>query len=254
MQPRASTAPMTQGAGLPGKPSRSFLVSLAACGFSGALLLTPSIALPSATLGDVVASAATLSAPLAPRLAAQPTSFSEPLPVPDSADLEREVVAQFASEPLARLLRRHARAPETAARVARAIVHEAAQLQVAPSLLTGVLLTENARLDARSVSSQGAIGLMQVMSFHAGEFGCGSDDLLQVESNICHGARVFGGYLKRSGDVRRALLRYNGCVRGAHTPNCFRYPTKVLRTAHQVRRQILLYAPAGAWYRAIRAD
>ena len=59
---------------------------------------------------------------------------------------------------------------------------------------------------------------MQVMHFHAGEYDCASNDLLQVEANICHGARVFGHYLKRTGNVQRALLRYNGCVSGANTP------------------------------------
>ncbi len=84
---------------------------------------------------------------------------------------------------------------------------------------------------------------MQVMHFHAGEFDCDSDDLLQVEANICHGARVFGHYLKRTGNVQRALLRYNGCVSGTNTPNCHRYPAKVLRDARQVRRELLQYPP-----------
>jgi soluble lytic murein transglycosylase-like protein len=108
-----------------------------------------------------------------------------------------------------------------------------------------VLLTENPRLETHTVSSQGAIGLMQVMHFHAGEFDCESDDLRNVESNICHGAGVFGQYLKRTGNVKRALLRYNGCVVSANTPNCHRYPGKVIRTARQVRRDLLAY-PAGA--------
>ena len=120
---------------------------------------------------------------------------------------------------------------------------EASYLDVEPSLLAGVLLTENAPLDVRARSSQGAIGLMQVMHFHAGEYDCDSADLLQVEANICHGARVLGHYLKRTGNVRRALLRYNGCVNGSHTPNCRRYPSKVLRTASQVRREVLAYPP-----------
>jgi hypothetical protein len=82
---------------------------------------------------------------------------------------------------------------------------------------------------------------MQVMRFHAGEFDCESDDLLQVEANICHGASVFRSYLSRTGNVQRALLRYNGCVASSNTPNCHRYPAKVMRAAHQVRRQLLLY-------------
>jgi soluble lytic murein transglycosylase-like protein len=161
----------------------------------------------------------------------------------DSAALEREVLARFHHRPLTQLLMRRTREQAIADRIARAIVKEANYLDVSPSLLTGVLLTENAPLDVDARSSQGALGLMQVMHFHAGEYDCDSDDLLQVESNICHGARVFGQYLKRTGDVRRALLRYNGCVAGTVTPRCGRYPSKVLRTARLVRRQLLQYPP-----------
>jgi soluble lytic murein transglycosylase-like protein len=161
----------------------------------------------------------------------------------DSAALERHVVARFEHLPLARFFFSRTRERDFSDRLARAIVKEAGYLQVEPSLLAGVLLTENAPLDVRARSSQGALGLMQVMHFHAGEYDCDSADLLQVESNICHGARVLGYYLKRTGNLRRALLRYNGCVSGTHTPNCRRYPSKVLRTASQVRREVLKYPP-----------
>jgi hypothetical protein len=84
---------------------------------------------------------------------------------------------------------------------------------------------------------------MQVMRFHAGVFDCDSDDLMQVEANICHGSRVFAGYLKRTKDVRSALLRYNGCIRSRATQSCRRYPGKVLREAEAVRQQLLHYLP-----------
>ncbi len=161
----------------------------------------------------------------------------------DSAELERELVALYEHRPLARVLGGHTRERGMPERIARAIVKEARHMRVEPSLLTGVLLTENARLETGSVSSQGAIGLMQVMRFHAGAYDCESSDLLQVEANICHGSRVFGEYLRRSGDLNRALLRYNGCVAGTNTPNCRRYPSKVLRTARTVRYQLLRYPP-----------
>jgi len=170
------------------------------------------------------------------------TPFRVPTRV-DSAALERHVVARFEHWPLARIFFSRTKERAMSERIARAIVKEANYLEVEPSLLAGVLLTENAPLDASARSSQGAIGLMQVMGFHAGEYDCDSDDLLQVEANICHGARVFGYYLKRTGNVRRALLRYNGCVSGTNTPNCRRYPTKVLRNARQVRRELLQYPP-----------
>jgi soluble lytic murein transglycosylase-like protein len=159
----------------------------------------------------------------------------------DSAALEYAVVSRYAYLPLATFLGRRTKDTEMADRIARAIVKESGRLEVPTSLLMGVLLTENPRLEAETVSSQGAIGLMQVMNFHAGEFDCESDDLLQVEANICHGAHVFRSYLTRTGDVQRALLRYNGCVASSNTPNCHRYPAKVMRAAHQVRRQLLLY-------------
>jgi soluble lytic murein transglycosylase-like protein len=208
-------------------PSRGFLTFLAAAGFAGAVLLTPSLTLeappqppasqPHRTLGSVGASG-------------------------DSTSLEGAVVARYDHLPLAQILRRTAE-PEIANRVARAIVKESRQLQLSPSLLAGVLLTENSRLEPESISSRGAVGLMQVMRFHAGVFDCDSDDLLQVEANICHGARVFAGYLKRTNDVRSALLRYNGCIRSMATRSCRRYPSKVLRQAEHIRHQLLLYLP-----------
>jgi soluble lytic murein transglycosylase-like protein len=161
----------------------------------------------------------------------------------DSATLETQVLNRYDHLPLAQIFRRRADA-EIANRVARAIVKEARELQISPSLLAGVLITENSRLEPETISHRGAVGLMQVMRFHAGVFDCDSDDLLQVEANICHGSRVFAGYLKRSKDVRSALLRYNGCVRGRATASCRRYPGKVLREAETVRQQLLHYLPA----------
>jgi soluble lytic murein transglycosylase-like protein len=160
----------------------------------------------------------------------------------DSTTWEREVVDRYDHLPLAQILRGTAE-PEIANRVARAIIKEARQLQLSPSLLTGVLLTENARLEPETVSHRGAVGLMQVMRFHAGVYDCDSDDLFQVEANICHGSRVFAGYLKRTKDVRSALLRYNGCVRSRATPSCRRYPSKVLQQAERIRHQLLGYLP-----------
>jgi soluble lytic murein transglycosylase-like protein len=206
------------------------LVALALCGLAGSFLLTPRerIETPS------------LTALFAHRVSATAKNAAAS-PVVDSVALELAVLSRFEYRPLASFLGRRTKNAEMADRIARAIVKESGRLEVTPSLLMGVLLTENPRLEAETVSSQGAIGLMQVMNFHAGEFDCESDDLLQVEANICHGAHVFRSYLTRTGNVRRALLRYNGCVASINTPNCHRYPGKVMRAAHQVRRQLLLY-------------
>jgi hypothetical protein len=186
----------------PVAPRRPFLVALAGTAMLAAVEFTPPRAVETPSLSAVIAAGAPAQAS---HILVRPTVA----PV-DSASLERDVVSRYSYRPLA-------------------------------LLLTGVLLTENPRLETTSVSSQGAIGLMQVMDFHAGTFDCESDDLLQVEANICHGARVFGRYLKRTGNVQRALLRYNGCVVSANTPNCHRYPAKVTQAARQVRRELLLY-------------
>jgi soluble lytic murein transglycosylase-like protein len=206
---------------------------LAAAGFAAALLLTPTAQLD-LPLAEVSKSKLGLSRP--------GVDVAVVIPA-DSATLETEVVNRYDHLPLAQIFRRRADA-EIANRVARAIVKEARELRISPSLLAGVLITENSRLEPETISHRGAVGLMQVMRFHAGVFDCDSDDLLQVEANICHGSRVFAGYLKRTKDVRSALLRYNGCVRSRATASCRRYPGKVLREAETVRQQLLHYLPS----------
>jgi hypothetical protein len=160
----------------------------------------------------------------------------------DSAALEREVTKRLAHRPLAIVLTRRLRNPELADRVAAAVVYEAGRVRISPSLLAGVLLIENGPADSSAISTQGAIGMMQVMPVHIGSYGCLSGDLLNVEANICHGARLLGTYLRRTKSVELALRRYNGCVRGRNTPRCHRYPLRVMRTASSVRREMLLNA------------
>jgi soluble lytic murein transglycosylase-like protein len=124
-------------------------------------------------------------------------------------------------------------------RISRAVVREAQRQQVPPSLIAAVLLTENTTLKPGALSSVGAVGLMQVMPIHAGASLCGSSDLTDVDSNICHGTLILARNLRRTPTTTAALLRYNGCVRGTNTPDCHRYPSKVLSRAGKVRQQIL---------------
>jgi soluble lytic murein transglycosylase-like protein len=134
----------------------------------------------------------------------------------EAAPLERVLLSQGADEALAR-------------RVATALVAEARRNDLEPRLLLGVLLVENPWIDPRARSPVGARGLMQVMPFHEGKWGDCEPRLDNVEANICHGARIFASYLQsENGNIERALLRYNGCVRGTNTPNCHAYPGHVL--------------------------
>ena len=159
----------------------------------------------------------------------------------DSAALERALTRDHSYWPLAIALARRSGNPEVAELAAAALISEAERLRLSPSLLGAVLLIENTPLDPTAVSSQGALGLMQVMPFHRGNFGC-SADLVDVSANICHGARILKHMVRRTNSVPLALKRYNGCVRGRHTPRCYRYPARVLRTASRLRREMLLIA------------
>jgi soluble lytic murein transglycosylase-like protein len=158
----------------------------------------------------------------------------------DSAAMESALTRQLAHRPLAAALARRIRNPELADRVASAVVYEAGRAHISPSVLAAVLLIENAPFDTSAVSSEGAIGLMQVMPMHVGNYRCLSGDLLNVEANICHGARLLQMHLRRTKSLETALRRYNGCVRGRNTPRCQNYPVRVMRTASRLRREILV--------------
>jgi soluble lytic murein transglycosylase-like protein len=134
--------------------------------------------------------------------------------------------------PIERVLHRYGADDVLAERIAVALVREANRAGLEPRLLLAVLLVENPWLDPTIRSPVGAIGLMQVMPLHRGQWpGC-EPDLEDIDANICHGARIFASYFNATGgNVERALLRYNGCVRGTNTPNCHQYPYHVFARA-----------------------
>jgi len=147
-------------------------------------------------------------------------------------------------EPVEHLLSPYHEDPDFVRQVALGLVREGERAGVDPRVLASVLLVENPWLDPVIESSQGAVGLMQVMPFHAGRWGCTSSDLEDVEGNLCHGARIFAAYLEqKGGDLDRALLAYNGCVRGTNTPDCHLYPAHVYSRAGRMamRRWLSLY-------------
>ena len=138
-------------------------------------------------------------------------------------------------EPLVHVLTRMRNDRAHARRIALALVQEGHKAGVDPKLLLAVMAVENPWLEPAAYSFMGAVGLMQVMPFHAGGWGCVGRDLTDPETNICHGARILADALIRSdGNLDRALLRYNGCVRGTNTPDCHLYPRKVLDNPEMV--------------------
>lgn len=147
--------------------------------------------------------------------------------------LDMILVSEREEDRIASVLRTRTTNSDRAKRIAAALVREGERANISSTLLVGVLLTENPDLEPRATSSAGARGLMQVMPLHAGHWGCPSGDLFEIEANICHGVRILADNLRHSRDLPAALLRYNGCVIGTNTPDCYLYAAKVYRQARQ---------------------
>lgn len=140
---------------------------------------------------------------------------------------------------ISQVLRRYTRNGDVADRIANAVVKEGRRKKIDPSLLVGVMLVETDNLNPHARSFVGARGLMQVMPFHRGRWGCKSKDLYDIEGNICHGVSVLADAIKNAPNLRVALQRYNGCVRGSNTPGCSSYFRKVIRAKINTDRQLL---------------
>lgn len=134
--------------------------------------------------------------------------------------------------PITRVLQTYRDDPVLTRRIAVALVREAKRVDLPPRLLMAVLLVENPWLEPGAASNVGAQGLMQVMPFWRGNWKACGNSLVDIDQNICHGAKIFAWYLSTErGNVERALLRYNGCVKGTNTPNCHQYANHVFARA-----------------------
>ncbi|MGH7502404.1 MAG: lytic transglycosylase domain-containing protein [Longimicrobiales bacterium] len=157
-----------------------------------------------------------------------------------TGDSTAEYVQLYQTEvaPIEHVLRRRGVPLAVARRVAWPLVEQAHENGIDPATVVSVVLIESAgKPDATSFV--GARGLMQIMPLWIGYWrGCGRN-LYDIEANLCNGTRILAWYMTRhGGDERRALLGYNGCVRGSNTPNCRHYPDKIANLRHQVRREI----------------
>ena len=201
-----------------------------------ALLLVPApVGQPALTVSmEDVSGASSTSAPTAG--AAASLTWATPL---DSMRAEALLSPTQIRRPLERYLGKYSTDRVLVRRISRAVLRESRRQQVPPSLIAAVLVTENTTLTPEARSSVGAEGLMQVMPMHAGAELCQSSDLVDVDSNICHGTLILARNLRRTTTSTAALLRYNGCVRGTNTPDCQRYPSRVLARASVVRRELL---------------
>jgi hypothetical protein len=153
----------------------------------------------------------------------------------DYVTLYREHVA-----PVEAVLRKRGVSERTARQVAWPLVQHSYRRGLDPAFVVSIVLIESGG-KPNATSFVGARGLMQVMPLWAGHWrNCGRN-LYDIEANLCNGTSILAWYLERNpGDERKALLGYNGCVRGTNTPNCFTYPDKVARLRHQVQREMSL--------------
>jgi len=136
-------------------------------------------------------------------------------------------------------------------------VRESYERGIPPALIFGVMLTENAQFVSRATSNVGAVGLMQIygkvwLKALSPKFG---KDLENDEVNMKYGVYILEEYLKpkegkglAAEQVRKGLLRYNGCVRGTNTPNCKTYPAKIEK---YVERDAKALCPTKDFYECI---
>ena len=139
---------------------------------------------------------------------------------------------------ISQVLRKYTRSSAEADQIAKAVVAEGRKKKIDPAMIVGIMLVES-EMNPRARSFVGARGLMQVMPFHRGRWGCKSRDLYDIEGNICHGVSVLADNIKRAPSLRVALQRYNGCVNGTNTPNCSSYSRKVFRARDRTTQQLL---------------
>lgn len=139
-------------------------------------------------------------------------------PTPDQVWAARQWMSQM--EPrLARFVPEEGMRGELLTR----IYHEARLAGLAPEIVLAVIQVESA-FKPDAVSSAGAVGLMQIMPFWIRELGRSADDLKNPWLNLRYGCTILAHYLAvESGDLTRALARYNGSLGQTW------YPERVMR-------------------------
>ncbi|MCP4492222.1 MAG: lytic transglycosylase domain-containing protein [Gammaproteobacteria bacterium] len=112
--------------------------------------------------------------------------------------------------------------PKTRIIMLKQIHYESKRVDIAPELVLALIEVESA-FDEFAISVSGARGLMQIMPFWLEEIGLSDKNLFKVRTNLRMGCTILRYYLDiESGNLTRALARYNGSL-GKH-----QYPNKVI--------------------------
>jgi soluble lytic murein transglycosylase-like protein len=97
--------------------------------------------------------------------------------------------------------------------------YEAKRAGLDPQLVLGLIQVES-NFRKYAVSSAGARGYMQVMPFWVGLIGTTDHNLFHLRTNLRYGCTILRHYLDiESGDLYRALGRYNGSLGRPEYPN-----------------------------------
>ena len=177
-----------------------------------ALLLAASLALPRPAHAG-----AQVEENLAPSVAAGLQKAISDLPVPPG----------YANKPelqpwLADMSRRLAsRVPDEGQRreLLATVHYESVRAGLDPQLVLGVIHHESG-FKKYAVSSASARGYMQVMPFWVRQIGAAEQNLFNLRINLRYGCTILRHYLAvESGDLYRALGRYNGSLGRAEYPN-----------------------------------
>jgi len=90
------------------------------------------------------------------------------------------------------------------------VQYEAMRAGLDPQMVLGLIEVES-KFRKYAVSRAGARGYMQVMPFWVGLIGSEQHDLFKLRTNLRYGCVILRHYLDaESGDIYRALARYNG--------------------------------------------
>jgi len=104
----------------------------------------------------------------------------------------------------------------------KAVRYEAQRAGLDPQLVLGLIQVESG-FRKHAVSIAGARGFMQVMPFWAGLIGNPDSNLFHLRTNLRFGCTILRHYLDiESGDLFRALGRYNGSLGRPEYPNMVR--------------------------------
>lgn len=99
------------------------------------------------------------------------------------------------------------------------IYYESKRAGLDPDLVLAVIQVES-NFRKYAISSAGALGYMQTMTWWANVVGEPSSDLFNVKTNLRLGCAILRNYLdKEHGNVHRALARYNGSLGRNGYPN-----------------------------------